>query len=128
MTPPPPRWLPILAAVIVLQGLAFLLLALPMPIGGAVGASLDPDFDGLPHRWAIGAGMGLLAMLWLLAFAAFYLAAGIGLSRRRRWGWFMALVASAGWITTCCAPLGFVAVWLLARPEVRATCGIDARC
>ena len=115
-----------LAALQLLIGAVYALLALLLPGYCAVVVSRDSLFQDLPQPWLAGALLGVAGLLWMVPFILLHVVAGVGLLRRRAWGWVAALVSSFLLLCSCCAPIGLAAVVLLVRRDVRAACGLVA--
>ncbi len=108
-----------LAVLQLVYGVACGSMALLMPVGGMVGAANDPEFAGIPYNWAVGGCMGCVAAGFLGVFAAVFLVGAIGLVRRWRVGWIVALVGCALWCTSCMAPAGAFGFYALLRDHAR---------
>lgn len=85
----------------------------------AAAVALDPSRFG--WTGAVGGGIVGLALTGVAVVLALVTAlSALGIAAGHPAGWWMALVSSAGWLLTGCAPLAAVSIGILLLPDVRA--------
>jgi hypothetical protein len=114
------------AVGLIVLGVPYALVALMFPFAGAFGAANDPEFRDLGElAWVFGATMGCVASMFVGGFASLWIAGGVGLLLRRKWGWIASLVGLALLTSGCCAPIAIYGFWALLREPVRKAYGLS---
>ena len=114
----------ITAVLLLLYGAPMVGLAVLFPPVGVIGGFVDPEMADVPAAPLLMGGIGCIEGLCIGLFGALYVAAAAGLFGGRKWGWVVALISIALWLTSpCCLPFGAYALFALLRENVRRLYG-----
>jgi hypothetical protein len=86
---------------------------------GTVMSPFLPQEPGEPPMWVIAP----LEFLFFLVPTALYGLAAVGVWRRAKWGWVLALLGFGVWMGGCCLPFALVGFYALLREDGRKAFG-----
>lgn len=115
-------WITIALALLIVPAGLCGMLALVTGAVGVMGLFVDiPTEPGEPPIWVIG----LIECAVMLIPTALYSGAAAGVFLRAKWGWVLALIGFALWMSGCCMPLGLAGFYALLREDGRRAFGFE---